>query len=83
MAAIAVATIRCVRLVSGLTLFTFVLHHLLIHAFGLGSLDSPDRAEPYFFTIWTICSPSKYWRGGTKTAGIVSVLVDVARNQIV
>lgn len=44
---------RSVHLVAGITLLTYVLSHLLNHAFGVVSLDAMERARTYFISPWT------------------------------
>src|SRR3954469_21855054 len=46
------AVIRRIRLVSGLTLFAFILGHFLNHALGLVSLGAMERSLEFFFAVW-------------------------------
>ena len=45
-------TVRKLRLWAGLTLFAFVLTHLLNHALGLVSLDAMERGRVWFLAVW-------------------------------
>ncbi|MDF3823348.1 hypothetical protein P3G55_25935, partial [Leptospira sp. 96542] len=40
------------RLVSGLTMFTFVVTHLLNHALGLVSPEAMAAGQRWFFAVW-------------------------------
>jgi adenylate cyclase len=44
--------VRRVRLISGLTLFAFILGHFLNHALGLVSLGAMERSLEIFFAVW-------------------------------
>ncbi|GIX48545.1 MAG: adenylate/guanylate cyclase domain-containing protein [Candidatus Tectimicrobiota bacterium] len=46
------ATVRRLRLASGLMLFTFVLTHLLNHALGLVSLAAMEAGRRLFLALW-------------------------------
>ncbi len=44
---------RRLRIISGLTLFAFVVCHLLNVSAGLHSIEMMDRLRPYFMAVWT------------------------------
>lgn len=44
---------RTLHLYAGLTMFTYVVCHLLNHAFAVISLEAADAARFYFVSIWT------------------------------
>jgi len=44
--------IRRVRLITGLTLFTYLATHLLNHALGLISLDAMEAGRAWFLAFW-------------------------------
>jgi len=45
-------TVRSLRLISGLVLFTFVIMHLINHAFGLASIETMEQARKVLLLPW-------------------------------
>src|SRR5439155_20867130 len=45
-------TIRCIRLVSGLVLLTYLATHFINHAPGLISLEAMEAGRTWFIAFW-------------------------------